>query len=119
MTVFSVLDLNGFDNTVAFLAGNGIVTNSGANLANLTVGTNIAGAPSTTFDGTLENGATKPLQLTVTTSQLNLTAANTYSGGTNIINGGSIVVQSDNNLGSGPLTFPPTVRFFLARRSCR
>jgi autotransporter-associated beta strand protein len=104
MTVFSVLDLNGFNNTVAFLAGNGIVTNLGTSLADLTVGTDIVGAPSTTFDGTLEDGASA-LQLTVTTVQLNLTAANRYSGGTNIINGGSVVVQSDSNLGSGPLIF--------------
>jgi fibronectin-binding autotransporter adhesin len=113
MTVFSVLDLNGFDNTVAFLAGNGIVTNSGASLANLTVGTNIAGAPSTTFDGTLKDGASA-LQLTVTTGQLNLTAANTYSGGTNIINGGTVVVQSDSNLGSGPLKFDDGTLFLGA-----
>jgi fibronectin-binding autotransporter adhesin len=88
MTVFSVLDLNGFDNTVAFLEGNGTVTNKGANLASLTVGTDIAGAPSSIFDGTLKDGMASALRLTVTTGQLKLTAANTYSGETNIINGG-------------------------------
>jgi fibronectin-binding autotransporter adhesin len=81
------------------------VTNNGASLANLTVGSNIAGAPSTAFFGTLKDGH-HPLQLTLTSGgDINLARVNTYSGGTHIINGGLVSVQSDSNLGSGPLTF--------------
>jgi fibronectin-binding autotransporter adhesin len=102
MTVISVLDLNGFDSTVAFLSGSGTVTNSSATPADLTLGTSIAGAPSTTFFGTL----TGPLQLTVSAGvQLSLQGINTYSGGTNIVNGGMVSMLNESNLGTGPLLF--------------
>jgi hypothetical protein len=65
MAVFSVLDLNGSDSSVAFLSGNGLVTNNGATPSNLIVGSDIAGVPSTTFFGTLKDG-NSPLTLIVT-----------------------------------------------------
>ena len=52
-TVNSVLDLDGFSNTVASLAGNGTVTNSGGTGATMSVGGNNS---STDFSGTLNNG---------------------------------------------------------------
>jgi fibronectin-binding autotransporter adhesin len=105
MAVFSVLDLNGFHSSVAFLSGNGIVTNNGTAPSNLTLGSNIVGVPSTTFFGTLKDG-NSPLALIVTAGgQIDLAGANTYSGGTHIVNGGVVAVQSDDNLGTGPLLF--------------
>jgi T5SS/PEP-CTERM-associated repeat protein/autotransporter-associated beta strand protein len=78
--VASVLDLNGFNNTIGSLFGNGTVTNSGA-AAILTVGNNNT---NTTFGGILIDGIGK-LGLTKTgTGTLILMGANTYSGGTTI-----------------------------------
>jgi outer membrane autotransporter protein len=105
MVLFSTLDLHGFDSSVVFLIGSGTVTNNGASSAGLTVGSNVAGAI-TTFDGMLTDGSS-PLSLIVTNgaTQLTLTGANTYSGGTQLVNGGEIVVQDNSNLGTGPLLF--------------
>jgi len=80
-TVTSVLDLNGFSNTIGSLSGTGLVTNDGAAAATLTVGTDDT---STTFSGIFEDG-TSVLQLTKTgTGTLTLTGNNTYSGATNV-----------------------------------
>jgi outer membrane autotransporter protein len=80
-TVNSTLDLNGFSNTVGSLAGTGTVTNSVATPVTLTAG---GDNTSTTFSGTLVNGAGS-LGLTKTgTGTLTLTGANTYIGGTTI-----------------------------------
>jgi fibronectin-binding autotransporter adhesin len=79
--VASVLDLNGFNNTIGSLSGNGTVTNSGAATAILTVGN---GNSNTTFAGILEGG-TGVLGLTKTgTGTFILTGNDTYSGGTTI-----------------------------------
>ena len=51
--VASVLDVNGFNNTIGSLSGNGTVTNSGAATAVLTVGNDNS---NTTFGGILEDG---------------------------------------------------------------
>jgi autotransporter-associated beta strand protein len=50
-TVPSVLDLNGFNNTIGSLSGNGTATNSGAATAMLAVGNNDT---NTTFGGALD-----------------------------------------------------------------
>ena len=100
-TVNSQLDLNGFSNTIGSLTGNGIVTNNGGALATLAIGNDNT---NTTFSGSLRDG-TSTLGLTkVGTGTLTLTGANNYSGGTNL-NGGILAVNSDANLGTGPLSF--------------
>jgi fibronectin-binding autotransporter adhesin len=103
------LDLNGFNNTVGSLSGSGLVSNTGgigaASSATLSVG---ADNTSTTFSGTLRDGvSTLPLTLAlnkVGTGTLTLTGANTYRGGTNL-NGGTLAVNRDANLGFGALSF--------------
>ena len=100
----STLDLNGFDSTVVFLSGDGVVTNNGATAATLTVGSNITDTQST-FTGTLADG-TSPLTLIVKNDgQILLSGVNTYSGGTQILNGGELTAGSGDNLGTGPLLF--------------
>jgi autotransporter-associated beta strand repeat len=101
-TVNSTLNLNGFNNTIGSLSGTGTVLNNAeAAAATLTVGNDNSNS---TFSGVVENG-TSVLQLTkVGTGTLTLTGANTYTGGTNL-NGGILAVNSDGNLGTGPLSF--------------
>jgi fibronectin-binding autotransporter adhesin len=100
-TVNSTLNLNGFNNTIGSLSGTGTVLNNGQATATLTVGNDNSNS---TFSGVLENGRSV-LQLTkVGTGTLTLTGANTYTGGTNL-NGGILAVNSDGNLGTGPLSF--------------
>ena len=80
-TVNSVLDLDGFSNSVGSLAGGGTVTNSGGTPATLTAGDD---GSSTTFSGTLTNG-TGGLELTKTgTGTLTLSGISTYIGGTTV-----------------------------------
>jgi outer membrane autotransporter protein len=82
--VASVLDLNGFNNTIGSLSGIGIVTNNGTAPAILTAGNDNT---NTTFSGTIQDG-TSVLGLTKTgTGTLVLTGTNTYSGGTTIESG--------------------------------
>jgi fibronectin-binding autotransporter adhesin len=65
----------------------------------LTVGSNNF---STTVSGLIEGDGGSLVK--VGTGTLRLTGANTYSGGTNL-NGGIIAINSDVNLGTGPLSF--------------
>jgi fibronectin-binding autotransporter adhesin len=100
-TVNSVLDLNGFSNNVGSLAGSGTVTNNGGTSATLTAG----GDNTTTIFGGLRQDGNASLGLTkVGTGTLTLTGLNNYSGGTSL-NGGIVAVNSDSNLGAGPLSF--------------
>ncbi len=100
-TVNSLLDLNGFSNTIGSLAGNGIVTNSGGASATLAIGNDNT---STTFGGSLQDGPGTLGLTKIGTGTLTLTGLNTYTGGTNL-NGGILAVNSDLNLGAGPLSF--------------
>ncbi|MCW6507581.1 autotransporter outer membrane beta-barrel domain-containing protein [Lichenifustis flavocetrariae] len=96
----ATLDVAGFATTIASLAGSGTLTNSGAAPVNLTAG---GDGTSTTFSGTLQDGATA---LTLTkdgTGALTLSGANTYSGGT-FLDSGEIVVGSGTALGTGLLS---------------
>jgi autotransporter-associated beta strand protein len=80
------LDVGGFNQTIASLAGDstGVVTNSGATNARLTTGN----ATSTTFAGVLQDGSTAALGLTkVGTGLFTLTGANTYTGATTVNSG--------------------------------
>ena len=96
-TVNSVLDLAGFSNTVASLAGSGIVTNSGASAATLTVGDN---GTNTVFSGTLTNG-TGTLGLTKNgVGIFTLSGNNTYTGATTV-SAGTLQVGSTTGFSSG------------------
>jgi len=95
-----VIDLNGFNNGVNALLGNGTIDNQSGGASVLTVGNN---DDSGTFSGTLANtsgtlGVTK-----VGTGQITLTSANTHAGPT-IVNTGTLEVQNPNAFGSGTLT---------------
>jgi autotransporter-associated beta strand protein len=108
-TVNSILDLNGFNNTIGSLSGNGIVLNNGDGIATLTVGNDNS---NTTFGGALKNGSSV-LQLTKSgTGTLILTGTNTYTGGTTISagtlqigNGGTTGSIAGNVLDNGTLAF--------------
>src|SRR5271157_4787259 len=94
--VGSILDLNGFNNTIGSLSGNGTVLNNGATAATLTVGNDNT---NTTFGGVLENG-TSVLQLTkIGAGTLTLTGANTYTGGTTI-SAGTLQIGNGGTTGS-------------------
>ena len=94
------------------IAGNGTIY---LGSKNLTVGGN---QQSTVFSGVIADGrAPLPFDLQtgagpftggsltkVGNGTLTLTGLNTYTGGTNL-NGGILAVNSDNNLGTGPLSF--------------
>ena len=111
-TVGAFLDVNGFNQTIGSLAGAGTVTNSGAGAATLTVGGNNT---STTFSGTLQNGASALGLAKTGTGTLTLSGVNTYRGGTTV-NGGTLAVSADNNLGdnSGSLAFGGGALQFLS-----
>ncbi len=96
-TVNSVLDLNGFSNSVGSLAGTGNVTNSGGTAATLTTG---ADNTSTTFSGVLQDGTTASLGLTkVGTGGLILSGNNSY-GGTTIVSSG--ILKAGSTTGFSP-----------------
>ena len=100
-TVNSVLDLDGNSNTVGSLGGSGTVIDGDGTPVTLTAGGNNS---STTFSGTLTDGSSS-LGLTKTgAGTMTLTGVNTYTGGTNL-NGGTLAVNSDTNLGTGALSF--------------
>ena len=92
-TVTSVLDLNGFNNTIGSLSGSGTVTNSSLTTATLTVG-NVA---STTFSGAINNGSSVLALTKVGTGTLTLTGTSTYGGATNI-NAGVLAGGALNSL---------------------
>ena len=110
-TVNSVLDLNGFSNTVASLAGSGTVTNGGSLNQAIVFPLTPIGTPvilttggdgtSTVFSGTLVDG-TSSLGMTKTgVGTLTLTGTNTYTGGTTVMAG---TLQVDGGLGNTALT---------------
>ena len=99
--VNGTLDINGFNSTIGSLSGTGTVLNNGAGIAILDVGND---GTNTIFNGVLADGSSA-LGLTKSgTGTLTLAGNNTYSGGANV-NGGTLGVNSDINLGTGPLSF--------------
>ncbi|QDU26773.1 Hemolysin, chromosomal [Anatilimnocola aggregata] len=94
------LDLNGNQETIGSLGGEGTVTSSVAGAVTLTVGAD--NSTTANFTGVLQNGSgTVSLVKTGTGTQTLSNAANTYSG-TTTINGGILSVSSDGNLGAAP-----------------
>ncbi len=87
-SVNGTLDLNGFNNEIASLGGNGNVTNSGASAATLTMGGN-NGSP--TFSGAIQDGTSALGLIKTGSGTFTLSGANnTYTGGTTV-NGGTFI----------------------------
>jgi autotransporter-associated beta strand protein len=82
----AILDLNGWNETIGSLSGAGTVTSNGPFPATLTAG---ADNTSTTFSGTINDGAGGISLTKIGTGTLTLSGANTYSGGTTV-NGGTL-----------------------------
>ncbi|HTV49324.1 MAG TPA: autotransporter-associated beta strand repeat-containing protein [Phycisphaerae bacterium] len=97
------LDLDGIGATVGSLAiisgSNGTITNNGSSVAALTFA---GGTTSSTFSGTIKNGAGLT-ELAVKSGTLTISGPNTYSGGT-VVNGGTLIAAATNTLGTGALT---------------
>ena len=91
------LDLNGFNQTIGALSGNG---NVALGSARLTMGSNNSSTVANTAISGIGGSVIK-----VGRGELSLTGVNTYSGGTTI-NGGSIAVAAESGLGAatGSLT---------------
>jgi autotransporter-associated beta strand protein len=97
-----VFDLNGYNTSMNYLLGTGgTVTNTGASLATLTLGTNQGGTvvASGTYAGVLQDGASQLALVKTGTDTLTLTGNNNYSGGTTVSNG-TLQMGSANALGS-------------------
>ena len=91
------LDLGGYSQTIASLAGAGTVTNSGtASPATLTEGNN----NSTIFSGIIQDGTSTTAFTKTGSGTLTLLGNNTYTGGTNI-NGGTL--QLGNGAAAGTI----------------
>lgn len=93
----AVLDLNGFNNTVNGLTGNGKVDVQNGGTSILSVGYNGA---SSTFTGLLANTSGTLGLSKIGNGQLTLAGPHTYSGPTTI-ESGAIEVRNPNALGSG------------------
>lgn len=92
-----VLDLNGFNNTINGLVGNGTVDIQSGGASVLTVGNN---DDSGTFNGVLKN-TSGTLAFTKTgTGTQSLTASNSHSG-PSTLDGGTLNVSNPNALGTG------------------
>ncbi len=103
-----VLDLGGFNQTIDDIkddgTASGVINNSGAAGSDATLttgGTNVTSS----FAGTIQNGANATMALTKTgTGTFTLTAANTYTGGT-ALNAGTLELGQQSSAGTGAITF--------------
>ena len=91
------LDLNGFDDTINALIGNGTVDNTAGTPSVLSIGFN---GDAGTFSGIAQNSSGTLGLTKVGTGVETLTGANTYTGPT-IVNAGILRVANTNALGSG------------------
>ena len=103
-TTSGTFNLNGNNQSITNLNTSGtagasnVVTNNGSADAALTV---TAGG---TFDGKIQDGSTKLTSLVLTGGTLELTGANTYSGGTYITGTGVLAAGNASALGSGSVS---------------
>lgn len=108
ITSGAFLDMNNRSQTINGLAGAGTVTNSVATAVALTVGSN---NQTSTFDGTLQNGAGTLTLAKTGTGILTLAGNNTFTGGITI-SGGVIQagnVNAFNSAGTNVVTFGSSV----------
>ncbi|MEZ5889625.1 MAG: autotransporter-associated beta strand repeat-containing protein [Xanthobacteraceae bacterium] len=91
----ALLDLGGFSQIIASLAGAGTVTNSGGAVSLTTGGNNT----STTFSGVIQDGAGATSLTKTGTGTFILTGDNTYTGGTTI-SAGTLQLGSNSTTGS-------------------
>ena len=98
VTASGTFDLAGFADTIGSLAGGGTVTNSGGANAILTTG---GDNTSTLFSGVIQDGTKKVALTKGGTGTMTLSGANSYTSATTI-NGGTLQVGADINLGTAP-----------------
>ena len=93
-----IFDLGGDAVQVFFIAGTGIVTNTGATLATLTLG---GGQPNAAYpwNGTIADGTTAKTAVTLSGGTTAFTGPNTYTGNT-ILSGGSLMLSNSASLAS-------------------
>ncbi|WP_295888561.1 autotransporter-associated beta strand repeat-containing protein [uncultured Thiohalocapsa sp.] len=97
----NTVELDGFNNTIAGLAGDGTVENASGTDAELTV----QGGTNNDFTGTIQDGAGAGT-LSVTkagTATQQFSSANTYTGGTSI-EGGTLTITDNDALGTGDVS---------------
>ncbi|ACB76811.1 beta strand repeat-containing protein [Opitutus terrae] len=95
-----LLNLNGSSETIASLAGSGVIDNASTTATTLTFGD----TGSTTFSGLIQDSGTGNLSLVKQGSgKITLTGANTYAGTTSLASG-IIAIQHNTALGSGAAT---------------
>ncbi|EDY16755.1 autotransporter-associated beta strand repeat protein [Chthoniobacter flavus Ellin428] len=100
----AVFDLNGFSQNIAGIqrtntAGAGIITNTGATAATLTIN----GSGTTTYSGVIRDGTSTISLVKNGTGTQTLTSANAYTGTTLILNGG-LAINNNLALGTGTST---------------
>jgi len=107
----ALLSLNNYSETIGSLAGAGTVNNGGASDKTLTAG---GDNTSTTFSGTIADGAVGKLIFTKSgTGTLSLSGANTYTG-TTTITGGTLQIGdsgASGTLGTGEVTNNSALKF--------
>ena len=101
VNAFALLDLKGVDHSIGSLVWGGTVTNSGANAATLTAGSDNT---STTFIGVIQDGTSTTTLAKAGTGTLTLTGMSTYTGGT-MLYSGTLDVAALGAAGVGPITF--------------
>jgi autotransporter-associated beta strand protein len=102
LMLLGALDLNGTSQSVKFLSGSGIIDNTAAGAAVLTVGNNDAGG---TLSHLFQNTNGTLALIKTGAGNLTLPAANTFSGGFTNNGTGNVYPQNDAALGTGPVFF--------------
>jgi autotransporter-associated beta strand protein len=96
VTVNGTFDVNGFSETINGLAGSGVVDNTGAAAATLTIGGNNA---SSTFNGILSNSVGTLNLAKVGTGTITLSNANSFTGRVDVT-AGTLALGNHNTLDS-------------------
>ena len=101
VNAFALLDLHGEDHSIGSLVWGGLVTNSGASFAALTIGSDNTDA---SFKGTIQDGTSATALIKVGTGTQTLTGTSTYSGGT-FFNGGTLDIAALDAAGINTIKF--------------